>query len=388
MTWLPNAKYEHIPIEDAAGTYVANTAWKFINHSTEGPPGSIAGTISLFRSSPASCPHLMIDPMGTGRRVQHIRLDRSACALRGGKDGWQTNRARAIQMEICGYARQAGDWPDDAIWQIADVIADVVLAGYPINPDNTPDSTILRGTLATVYSPQRMSGPTFHEFDGIAAHVYVPNNDHWDCGQLHSRQVAAYVKEILDGKGRTIVPKAQTRPLPPAPSSAGPGYLSKGMVGGKIALLQQLLSGLGYNVGPHGSDGVFGYGTELAVFAYQRANGLIVDGIVGPETSASLSAGYAAINGRPAIPPPASPATGYPAWPGRYLVLRDPPMAGGDIQTWQRRMAARGWPITADGYFGPLSEQTARAFQRQKGLTDDGIVGPQTWAASWTAPIT
>lgn len=388
MTWLNAAKYEHVPIESAAGTYIGGTAWKFICHSTEGPPGSINGTVALFKASPASCPHFMIDPMGTGRRIQHIDLDRSACALRGGQGGWQTNRARAIQMEICGYARDAAGWPNDALWQIADVIADCIVAGYPINPDNTPDSSLLAGTLATTYAPQRMSGPTFHLFDGIASHVYVPFNDHWDCGQMRSQQVSAYVRDILAGKGRTIVPKPATGQLPTAPANTTPGYLSKGMTGGQVAQLQQLLAGLGYNTGPGGSDGIFGYGTEQAVIAFQRASRLVADGVVGPATSAALSAKYAAINNKPAIPPPASPAAGYPAWPGRFIVLRDPPMTGGDISTWQQQMATRGWRLAVDGVYGPASEAIAEAFQQEKGLTSDGIIGPQTWAAAWTASVT
>jgi peptidoglycan hydrolase-like protein with peptidoglycan-binding domain len=388
VTWLSEQKYERIPIEGAAGSYIGNTAWKFINHSTEGPPGSINGTIALFKASPGSCPHFMIDPMGTGRRIQHIRLDYSACALRGGQGGYQTNRARAIQMEICGYAQDAADWPDNALWQIADVIADVIKAGYPINADNTPDSSRLRGTLATMGAPQRMSGPAFHAFDGIAAHVYVPFNDHWDCGQLRSEQVAAYVKEIVGGTSRTIVPRPAEGPLPNAPASTQAGYLVKGMTGGKIALVQQLLSGLRYNVGPGGSDGVFGFGTEQAVIAFQREHRLVADGIVGPATSAALSTAYAAINGKPAIPAPASAASGAPAWAGRFLVLRQPLMTGGDIRTWQRQMETRGWRIIVDGVYGELSEATCQTFQNEKGLTPDGIVGPQTWNATWAAPVT
>ncbi len=34
----------------------------------------------------------------------------------------------------------------------------------------------------------------------------------------------------------------------------------------------------------------------------------------------------------------------------------------------------------ADGEYGPGSEAAVQAFQRAEGLTDDGIVGPQTWA--------
>jgi len=82
----------------------------------------------------------------------------------------------------------------------------------------------------------------------------------------------------------------------------------------------------------------------------------------------------------------AKPA-GAPPWPGRYL--RYPPiMRGEDVRTWQARMRQRGWRIDVDGAYGPQSRQVCLAFQREKGLAVDGIVGPQTWAAAWTAPIT
>lgn len=80
----------------------------------------------------------------------------------------------------------------------------------------------------------------------------------------------------------------------------------------------------------------------------------------------------------------------YPPFPGRHLryVEGRRVMTGDDVRTWQARMAERGWRISVDGEYGPQSAGVATRFQREKGLTVDGIVGPQTWNASWTLPIT
>lgn len=390
MTWLDPSKYEHIPVVGGTGpgTYVGGTAWKFVLHSTEGPAGSIAGTIALFQAKPTYAPHLMIDPMGTGRRVQHIPLDWSACALKSGRDGWQTNRARAIQMEICGYAADSGGWPDDALWIIADVIADCSKAGYPINPDDTPDDAGLSGTLATESAPQRMTPLAFHLFDGICAHVRVPFNDHWDCGALHTPRLAELMRTIVDGQVRTVVPRPPDQPLPPVPAAPRADFIAKGMVGGQVTFLQDLLKGLGYEPGP--SDGIFGFGTEAAVKAFQRDHGLVVDGVCGPATQAAISQAYAPVlpAGQPPLPSPPPAALGYPAWSGRYLSVQNPPLTGADVRTWQSQMSMRGWRIGVDGVYGAGSEAVCRAFQAEKGLTVDGIVGRQTWNAAWTTPRT
>lgn len=57
------------------------------------------------------------------------------------------------------------------------------------------------------------------------------------------------------------------------------------------------------------------------------------------------------------------------------------------LATWQRRMKDRGWNITVDGYYGPQTGNAARQFQREAGLHVDGLIGKDTWAAAWTAPI-
>jgi peptidoglycan hydrolase-like protein with peptidoglycan-binding domain len=67
---------------------------------------------------------------------------------------------------------------------------------------------------------------------------------------------------------------------------AGEPHLRRGSDGAWVSHLQSLLQAEGVDPGP--IDGDFGPRTEAAVRAYQEANGLRVDGIVGPETWGSL----------------------------------------------------------------------------------------------------
>lgn len=59
-----------------------------------------------------------------------------------------------------------------------------------------------------------------------------------------------------------------------------------------------------------------------------------------------------------------------------------------DVQVWQAQMSGRGWTIDVDGIFGPQSDNVCRQFQQEKGLGVDGLVGPNTWDATWSAPVT
>jgi hypothetical protein len=85
---------------------------------------------------------------------------------------------------------------------------------------------------------------------------------------------------------------------------------------------------------------------------------------------------------------PVPPAGNVPAWPGRLLRLTSPMMHGEDVRAWQAKMTARGWAIGVDGWYGPASQTICRAFQAEKHLGVDGVVGPATWRATWTSPVT
>ena len=74
-------------------------------------------------------------------------------------------------------------------------------------------------------------------------------------------------------------------------SSAKPSVgrtLRNGSKGEDVKTLQRTLIAKGFSCGSYGVDGSFGPDTEKAVRAYQKANGLEVDGIAGPLTQGSL----------------------------------------------------------------------------------------------------
>lgn len=54
--------------------------------------------------------------------------------------------------------------------------------------------------------------------------------------------------------------------------------------------IQQFLVAHGYDVGPTGADGFWGPATESAVKKFQKDHGLVVDGIVGPQTRSTMLA--------------------------------------------------------------------------------------------------
>ena len=56
------------------------------------------------------------------------------------------------------------------------------------------------------------------------------------------------------------------------------------MTGNDVKELQENLILLKYDVGSYGVDGDFGSGTENAVKAFQKDNGLLVDGEYGPDS--------------------------------------------------------------------------------------------------------
>lgn len=166
---------------------------------------------------------------------------------------------------------------------------------------------------------------------------------------------------------------------------------------------QQFLISRGYDLGSTGADGVWGPKTESAIKSYQtflRKYGYSgdIDGKWGDGTQAAHAKFYAELNSSTSTTPP------FPLPDHQWFG----PEAGGDnsisgwyshsesLKLWQQRMSDRGWPITVDGLYGPKGATTPQgntaevtvAFQTEKQLVPDGLIGPATWKAAWEAPVT
>lgn len=172
--------------------------------------------------------------------------------------------------------------------------------------------------------------------------------------------LAALTAGVL-GLGVSALP-ASADPWPAAPS----GGLSAAKVAAtainaavtpsspasKIRALQWLLTQHSFTTA---ADGVYGAGTTAHVKAFQTQAGLTADGQAGPNTLGAL------------------------------VVLTQQGQSGANVRSVQELLSGAGHSVGVDGEFGGGTATAVRSFQASAGLGQDGVVGPQTWAALFTA---
>lgn len=127
-----------------------------------------------------------------------------------------------------------------------------------------------------------------------------------------------------------------------------------GSTGKYVRYLQFLLKINGFSVGV--IDGVFGANTQNAVRAFQLANGLTADGVVGRLTWYKLNN----------------------FTPEARVIKRG--SYGAEVKYLQQKLYSKLYNVGAiDGIFGRQTEQAVKEFQSENGLATDGVVGKNTW---------
>ena len=177
--------------------------------------------------------------------------------------------------------------------------------------------------------------------------TYTPTDTNYT---TRTGTIKLWSKSSGGGSGRTAAVVAPDMPM-----------LYRGCTGDAVKTLQDKLNTLGYNSG--NVDGIFGAKTYAAVTAFQKANGLGVDGIVGKLTWAKL----------------------YDATPVNVTPVTTQPMLrtgsrGDAVRKLQEMLNVKGYTCgSVDGIFGSKTKAAVLAFQKANGLGADGIVGPLTW---------
>lgn len=138
-------------------------------------------------------------------------------------------------------------------------------------------------------------------------------------------------------------------------AAASTRTLKVGTSGDDVKALQTNLNALGYNVGT--PDGIFGTNTKNAVISFQNTYGLTADGIAGTNTLNAISRTISLKNSN----------------------ILSKGQVSNDVKNLQNNLISLGYLSgTADGAFGKNTENAVIAFQRNYGLTADGLVGDAT----------
>ena len=177
--------------------------------------------------------------------------------------------------------------------------------------------------------------------------TYTPTDTNYT---IRTGTIKLWSKSSGGGSGRTAAVVAPDMPM-----------LYRGCTGDAVKTLQEKLNAKGFDSG--NVDGIFGAKTYAAVTAFQKANSLGVDGIVGKLTWAKL----------------------YDATPVNVTPVTTQPMLrtgsrGDAVRKLQELLNAKGYTCgNVDGIFGSKTYAAVLAFQKANGLAADGIVGPLTW---------
>ena len=165
------------------------------------------------------------------------------------------------------------------------------------------------------------------------------------------------------------------------------GTLKYGSRGEAVRKLQQALIDQGYLKGS--ADGVFGNKTENAVRAFQKAKKLKVDGLAGKKTQELLYGSSGSKTTSSSSSASSSSTTSFSGdgnlFGGNYTTIRLK-NEGARVKTLQSALIRLNYLSgKADGKFGSKTLDAVALFQKENGLSVDGLAGKKTLKAIETA---
>ncbi len=140
--------------------------------------------------------------------------------------------------------------------------------------------------------------------------------------------------------------------------------IRRGDTGLTVADVRSVLAGLSLLERGRGDDDTFDAECERALRDFQQRRGLVVDGLVGPDTFRALTAARWRLGDRVLFPSLSAP------------------LVGDDVAVLQHRLLELGYDAgQPDGIFGVRTERALFSFQRETGVSLDGTCGPATLRA-------
>lgn len=171
----------------------------------------------------------------------------------------------------------------------------------------------------------------------------------------------------------TATPLATATPTPAPITKDNVVTIHQGTSGDAVLRLQERLTALGYYNSRR--DGVCMADDAAAIRAFQRMNGLSVDGVAGYDTQVLLYSATAI--GSDGIMAGASVDVSVTLRRG---------MTGETVRALQQRLITLGYLSgTADGIYGTATAEAVYNFQKRNGLTRDGVAGNKTLIALYSA---
>lgn len=184
--WYPKAKRD---LFQSAGRFTLDMPWRGVLHTME---GSYAGSRVIYSRSGVA-PQFSVE---LGQVYQHMPLDEAGRALVNLAGGVQTNLARAVQIEVAGYATRP--WPTATITATRDL-----MIWIEAQTGIVPEAPLAFKPYPSSYGAAngvRMAPAQWNAFNAWCGHMHCPENLHGDPG-------AAPIDQLL------IRPPKELRPM-------------------------------------------------------------------------------------------------------------------------------------------------------------------------------